>query len=53
MMANGLLHSPPPWVTANHDELFRLVEECVDSKEKLNRFYIAERLMELLKQVNQ
>ncbi|KAJ3623856.1 hypothetical protein MTP99_017519 [Tenebrio molitor] len=53
MMANGLLHSPPPWVTANHDELFRLVEECVDSKEKLSRFYIAERLMELLKQVNQ
>lgn len=51
MMRNGLLHSPPPGVTALHSELFSLVEECVDSKVKLNRFYIAEELIRLLKGV--
>ncbi|XP_063915941.1 divergent protein kinase domain 2A isoform X1 [Zophobas morio] len=51
MMRNGLLHSPPPGVTTLHSELFSLVEECVDSKVKLNRFYIAEELIRLLKGV--
>ncbi|XP_044253190.1 divergent protein kinase domain 2A [Tribolium madens] len=48
MMANGLLHSPPPTI-ARYNELFALVEDCVESKD---RFHIADKLINLLKNIN-
>ncbi|RZC33959.1 deleted in autism protein 1 -like [Asbolus verrucosus] len=53
MMRNGLLHSAPPNVVVRYDELFALIEECVDSDEKLSRFYIAEELIRLLKEATE
>ncbi|EFA09089.2 Deleted in autism protein 1 homolog-like Protein [Tribolium castaneum] len=49
MMANGLLHSPPPTIARYNNELFLLLEDCVDSNQ---RFDIAEKLINLLKKLN-
>lgn len=48
MMEGGLLHSPPYEFLGEYKKLFNLLEKCVYSSEKLNRFNIAKEVMNLL-----
>lgn len=50
MMEGGLLHSPPLEFLRGYNELSNLLEKCVYSSEKLNRFNIAKEVMNLLEE---
>lgn len=51
MMNGGLLHTPPALVTDKHKNLFELIELCVDSPKRTDRFQLSDNLLNYLKNI--